>query len=372
VRLAQLSTNKRLLAGVATVAVVAVAGTTIGYQSLTSDVTLSLDGKAQQVSVMGGTVGDVLDAQGVEVTDRDLVLPALDSPVRDGTEIAVRFARPVELTVDGDTDTHWVTATDVDSALEQIGRRYAAADLSVSRSSSISRDGINLEIVTPKKVSVRVGAKKTQRLTLTATTVGDVLDELGVEVDADDELRPAADTALVDGEKIVVTRIRVVTRKVTDEEIAYTTDEVEDSSMTSGQRTTTTEGRPGLRDVTYEITYRNGRVVARKVVSADVTRKPTAAVVKVGTAPEAPANNATGNTVWDALARCESGGNWATNSGNGYYGGLQFSAGTWRSVGGSGLPHQHSREEQIKRGKILQARAGWGQWPACSAKLGLR
>ena len=116
-RLAQLSTNKRLLAGVATVAVVAVAGTTIGYQSLTSDVTLSLDGKAQQVSVMGGTVGDVLDAQGVEVTDRDLVLPALDSPVRDGTEIAVRFARPVELTVDGDTDTHWVTATDVDSAL---------------------------------------------------------------------------------------------------------------------------------------------------------------------------------------------------------------------------------------------------------------
>lgn len=76
--------------------------------------------------------------------------------------------------------------------------------------------------------------------------------------------------------------------------------------------------------------------------------------------------------VWDSLARCESGGNWAINTGNGYYGGLQFTASTWKSVGGSGLPHQASREEQIMRGQILQARSGWGQWPACTKKLGLR
>ena len=75
---------------------------------------------------------------------------------------------------------------------------------------------------------------------------------------------------------------------------------------------------------------------------------------------------------WDRLAQCESGGNWATNTGNGYYGGLQFSASTWRSVGGTGLPHQHSRETQIEMGKRLQARAGWGQWPACTRRLGYR
>ncbi|HEX6165278.1 MAG TPA: transglycosylase family protein [Acidimicrobiales bacterium] len=74
---------------------------------------------------------------------------------------------------------------------------------------------------------------------------------------------------------------------------------------------------------------------------------------------------------WDALAECESGGNWAANTGNGYYGGLQFSAATWQSVGGTGLPHEHSRETQIHFGQILQARSGWGQWPHCSAKLGL-
>jgi hypothetical protein len=74
---------------------------------------------------------------------------------------------------------------------------------------------------------------------------------------------------------------------------------------------------------------------------------------------------------WDALAECESGGNWAANTGNGYYGGLQFSAGTWESVGGTGLPHEHPRETQIHFGQILQARSGWGQWPHCSAELGL-
>ncbi len=77
-------------------------------------------------------------------------------------------------------------------------------------------------------------------------------------------------------------------------------------------------------------------------------------------------------SVWDAIARCESGGNWAINTGNGYYGGLQFTLGSWQAVGGIGYPHQASREEQITRGKLLQARQGWGAWPACTSKLGLR
>ena len=81
--------------------------------------------------------------------------------------------------------------------------------------------------------------------------------------------------------------------------------------------------------------------------------------------PEDPAT-------WDRLAQCESHGNWSLNSGNGYYGGLQFSLATWQDVGGSGYPHENTREEQIHRGQILQARYGWGQWPHCSSKLGYR
>lgn len=99
----------------------------------------------------------------------------------------------------------------------------------------------------------------------------------------------------------------------------------------------------------------------------------TAAVpVTVQAKPIAMASVGTNAGVWDQLARCESGGNWAINTGNGFYGGLQFTLATWAGVGGTGYPNQASREEQIARGQILQARSGWGQWPACTAKLGLR
>jgi LysM repeat protein len=77
-------------------------------------------------------------------------------------------------------------------------------------------------------------------------------------------------------------------------------------------------------------------------------------------------------SVWDKLAACESGGNWSINTGNGFYGGLQFTLATWHAVGGSGYPNENSREEQIARAEILLSRSNWGQWPACTSKLGLR
>ncbi|GAA3056997.1 MULTISPECIES: transglycosylase family protein [Actinomycetes] len=94
-----------------------------------------------------------------------------------------------------------------------------------------------------------------------------------------------------------------------------------------------------------------------------------ATLAGVGVAAAAPAANASG--VWDQLAQCESGGNWSINTGNGYYGGLQFSLQSWQAVGGSGYPHQASKQEQIHRAEKLQAIQGWGAWPACTASLGI-
>lgn len=99
---------------------------------------------------------------------------------------------------------------------------------------------------------------------------------------------------------------------------------------------------------------------------------PAQATASTYSAPAAPAAPVASGSVWDSLAACESGGNWSINTGNGYYGGLQFSLGSWQAVGGSGLPSNASREEQIARAEALLARQGWGAWPACTAKLGLR
>lgn len=71
---------------------------------------------------------------------------------------------------------------------------------------------------------------------------------------------------------------------------------------------------------------------------------------------------------WDAVAACESGGNWAINTGNGYYGGLQFTIGTWRSNGGSGSPHMASRSEQIRVAENVLRTQGIGAWPVCGRR----
>ncbi len=84
-----------------------------------------------------------------------------------------------------------------------------------------------------------------------------------------------------------------------------------------------------------------------------------------GAATAAPASD------WDALAQCESGGNWGINTGNGFSGGLQFQPSTWAAFGGQGAPQDASREQQIAVAENVLAGQGWGAWPACSAKLGL-
>ena len=96
-----------------------------------------------------------------------------------------------------------------------------------------------------------------------------------------------------------------------------------------------------------------------------------AAVAVAGTAMVAASAPANAASTWDRLAQCESGGNWSTNTGNGYYGGLQFSQSTWKAYGGHGSAHNASKAEQIRVATKVQASQGWGAWPACTAKLGI-
>ncbi len=111
---------------------------------------------------------------------------------------------------------------------------------------------------------------------------------------------------------------------------------------------------------TSEVTYSYS--TATITPSPSPTPAPTSSPVQVSSADA---------DVWEKLAQCESKGNWGINTGNGYYGGLQFSESAWRGVGGTNMPHEASRDEQIMRGKMLQEKRGWGPWSGCSKKLGL-
>ena len=111
------------------------------------------------------------------------------------------------------------------------------------------------------------------------------------------------------------------------------------------------------------------RVISQERSAAPASSSRRSTVTRSATrSASAPA----GGGVWDRLAQCESGGNWGTNTGNGYSGGLQFSQGTWAANGGSGSAAGASRAEQIRVAERVRASQGWGAWPACSSKLGLR
>jgi len=161
--------------------------------------------------------------------------------------------------------------------------------------------------------------------------------------------------------------------------VDYDTTRKESSKLKKGDTKIDTPGVRGVRAVTYKIVRHNGEIIKRAKIKSKLIKEPVTEVILVGTKKtttttkkSSGGSSTPSGSVWDKLAQCESGGNWSINTGNGYYGGLQFTLSTWRAYGGEGYPHKASREEQIRIAKKLQADAGWGAWPACSSKLGLR
>ena len=115
-----------------------------------------------------------------------------------------------------------------------------------------------------------------------------------------------------------------------------------------------------------------GRHRAPSTAGRTLARTAAAGVVLTTPVALAPAASAAPGSDWDRLAQCESGGNWSISTGNGYYGGIQFNATTWRSFGGEGMPHHASRQQQIAVAERVLSVQGWAAWPACSRKLGLK
>jgi len=368
-----LLTSKKAILVLAVSILTSILLTGVGYAALTTKVTLSLDGQETTIRSMGNTVGEVLEGEGIEVTERDVVAPGVDTPVADGTRIAVKFSRPLDVSLDGKTPRYWVTATDVASALSQIDVRFGNASLSASRSAEIGREGLDLDVITAKKLTITDGEHEPVTKVVKALTVSQALHKFGVKVDANDRIKPGLGAILKDGGTIKVDHVRVEKSRVKNAVWEYKTVYQYDSSMYEDESETLREGVDGVRNAIVKKYFVNGDYSTTKVITTKAIKKPVSAIVKVGTKERPVVTNfAGGSTVWDQLAQCEAGGNWAINTGNGYYGGLQFSLGTWQSYGGTGLPSENSRETQIAIAtKVRDASGGYGAWPACAAALGL-
>ena len=354
--------------------IVALVGGTTAFIASDKALTVTVDGVPRHIHTFATTVAGVLDEEGIEVGQRDIVAPGMDTKVTDGSRIAVRFGRMVSVNLDGKHREVWTTALSVQEALDQLGIRNRDAFVSVSRSQPIGRAGLAFDIRMPRHVLLSVEGHQ-RKIETTAATVADAIRGAGVSLGDRDFVLPGLDSYPGAGDHIRVFRItgKAVTRT---ESVAAPTKVVYDDTMTEGERSTVKRGKDGSRRVVYEFAWLDGKWAIKRTLVVLAMKKPVDRVVRVGTkaapAPEpSPAPGGSGSGLnWAALAECESGGNPRAVSPNGSYFGLyQFSLGTWASVGGSGNPIDASSSEQTQRAQILYSRAGDSPWPVCGSRL---
>ncbi|MBT0566660.1 transglycosylase family protein [Williamsia sp. CHRR-6] len=333
-------------------------------------VRIDVDGKLMTVSTMRSSVKDILADHGLHPSGGDLVRPAPRAAVGDGQTITFHRLKTVTLVVDGSKREIKTNAVTVEQALAQQDLASPTIDVAVPRSETLPVAGAAVAVVLPKPVKL-VDALVPSTPSVAAKTVGELLTDLGKPLEGDDTVVPSADTPVSADMTVTVTRVRTEQVEVT-EPLTAPDAETPDPELIKDKREVKVPGKPGTQKVSYSVTTVNGKTIKKIKTGAVEITPAVAAQVAVGTKPGPPAVPA--GSVWDALAACEAGGNWAINTGNGFYGGVQFDAGTWlRWGGGQYAPRADlaTREEQIAIAQKTQAAQGWGAWPSCSAKLGL-
>ncbi len=360
---------------VRTLVVGAVVAGTAGFVNADKVVVLSVDGEAREVRTYASTVADLLAEEGIPVGPHDALVPGVAAPLDEGSRVEIRRGRLVVLDVDGTPREIWTTAATVDELASSLDSRYDAATLTASRSQRIPLSGFTLGVRVPKSVTLEHDGTRTE-LETTASTIGAVLVEAGLEVSDADLLSADLSLAPVDG--LTVTVVRVTTdRAVARNPIPFRTKKKADSSLYRGVTKVVRAGKPGRRETTYVLTLHDGTVVSKERVAVETVRPPVTRVVVFGTKvrPATPTTrSSSGGGVaalnWAALARCESSGNPRAVGGGGLYFGLyQFTLGTWRGVGGSGNPIDASPGEQTYRAQLLYRNRGAQPWPVCGRLL---
>lgn len=341
--------------------------------SAAKTVTLTVDGNAMRVTTMKSRVIDIVEENGFTVADRDDLYPAADVAVGDAANIVLRRSRPLQISLDGhQTRQVWTTASTVDEALAQLAMTDTAP-VAATRGSRVPLSGMTLPVVSAKTVQIE-DAGVVRTVHLPAPNVAGLLSAAGAALETTDHVVPNASAPVVEGMQIHVTRNRIgqVTERVP---LPPGSRRIEDPELNQSRQIVEDPGTPGTQDVTFAVASVNGVETGRLPIANVVVTPAREAVVRVGVKPGTEVPPVVDGVIWDAIAGCEAGGNWAINTGNGYYGGVQFDAGTWAANGGLRYAPRAdlaTREEQIAIAEVTRQRQGWGAWPVCSGRVGTR
>jgi uncharacterized protein YabE (DUF348 family) len=343
------------------------------YAAAHKTVTLSIDGSPMTVSTMKSRVIDVVHENGFTVGGRDDLYPAANQQVHQAETIVLRRSKPLEVSMDGrESKKMWTTASTVGEALKQLSLTDAAP-AAASRSSRLPLAGMALPVVSAKDVHINDGGVISDQR-LAAPNVGKLLAAAGAPLEQGDKVDPPPSAPITEGMQITVIRIRL--QKVTERmPLPPPAQRIEDPTMNMSRQVVEDPGTPGTQDVTFAVSIVNGVETGRLPVADEILTPARASVLRVGAKPGTEVPPARDGAVWDSLASCEAGGNWHINTGNGFFGGVQFDQNTWERSGGLRYAPRAdlaTRDEQIAIAEVTRARQGWGAWPVCGARLGAR
>lgn len=331
-------------------------------------VSIYVDGETKRLATDAPTVGEALERADVVLGENDLAEPTIDVPItQDSFNINVYRARPVTV-IDGVERFNVMTAFQSPPLIAQAAGLtvYPEDNFTFERITDfLGEQTVGLKLVIDRATPVTLNLYGNKLPVRThAATVGDFFNEHDVEIGEEDIIRPGTRRALSEGMTIRVSRVG--TEVVAEERvIAHDQETIRDTSLPVGERHVKTEGQDGSRLVTYEVTYHDGQEVDRKELNSVVKQAPVTEVVVVG------AKGSPSAEMWASLRQCEAGGNYSTNTGNGFYGAYQFTLGTWQGYGGQGLPHEASPATQDEIALRLWQARGFQPWPGCRAKLNL-
>lgn len=341
------------------------------------DVTIDVNGQQMDLVTMSNSVEGALKQAGIKIGPDDLIVPSPSERLTRTESIKVRSAKSVAVVVDGQEKTIKSTALTVDELVSEIGSEIGGVNegdlLSKGRDTIIPADGMKLDITRPKVVSINDGGDVTYTQ-MAASNVGDLLRRRNINLNPEDVVTPSITSPVKAGMDVRIDRVRTdqVRETVPFEAPANYKD---DATAFEGDEVVEEAGTPGSKEVKRSIRIVNGKEESNTVISEKEVAPAKPATIKRGTKAKSSAPSVANGSVWDSLAQCEAGGNWAINTGNGFSGGLQFTPSTWLAYGGGQYaPQAHlaTREQQIAVASKVQAGQGWGAWPACTAKLGLR
>ncbi|MBM3209749.1 DUF348 domain-containing protein [Candidatus Saccharibacteria bacterium] len=333
-------------------------------------------GIERTVMTNADTIGEALHSAGVTLEAVDIVEPSQDEKlVASKYHVNIYRAHPVTV-VEGASRTKVITAHQTPRQIAEAANitLYDEDTATVEPvSDNILIDGasmtVSIERATPLTL-VLYGQKSEIRTQ--AATVEELLRDKDITLGAEDTLSVDKAAAITEGMTIEIWRNG--TQTITEEqEVEFTIEQIKDANREVGFKEVKTAGEKGKKTVTYEIEMKNGQEVARKEIQSVVTKEPKKQTEIVGSKSNVAGVTGDNAALLAALRQCETGGNYSTNTGNGYYGAYQFSQPTWNAMRtGYSSAHTAPPEVQDDAALRLAQRSGFhSQFPGCSRKLGL-